>query len=661
MGKGLGIDTGGTYTDAVIYDFDTGRVLASSKALTTRDDLSQGINNAIDRLPEDYLKQAKFVSLSTTLATNACVEDKGGRGKLLFIDGIEKIIDKYGKEYGLESKDLVFVLKGEQVNGETIGKRRNWFDDADSVAVVELNALSNNSVNENKARRILGESFNLPVVCSNELFNDLNSLRRAAGTLLNARLIPVIGEFIKAMEKSLKMRNINVNTVIVRSDGSLMSSQITEKRAVETLLCGPASSIMGGMALTGEENSIIIDMGGTTTDMAIVRGGMPVIAGEGIDIGKWRTYVKGVYIDTFALGGDSGIRVDKKGHLKMENRRFIPLCIGAKKWPVILKELKNLVLSMEKHTHPLYEFLVAVKDISRNKNYTLGEREFVHRLGKEPLILSKAAMAAGTDIYNFQMDRLEKEGIIARIGLTPTDIMHVKGDFNEYDREASLLGLKFAASCAEMGEDDFASMVYDRIKRTLYFNIIRMLLYEKNPHLREKGLSGDLKDLIEESFYDMSGDSFIKSMFSTTATLVGIGAPIHIFLPEVAQGLNTRWVIPENAAVANAVGAVVGNISASYEVTIKPRYSPGGITAYDVYGKDISHVFDREEEAVERAKILAREAAEAEALLRGATGEVAVNVTVVPEIAAGRENSEILLGIKVRADAVGKMNILRAI
>ena len=81
----LGIDTGGTYTDAVLYDTETGRVMASGKAQTTRDDLSVGISAVMDTLPPDLLKQIESLSLSTTLATNACVEDKRGRAKLIFI------------------------------------------------------------------------------------------------------------------------------------------------------------------------------------------------------------------------------------------------------------------------------------------------------------------------------------------------------------------------------------------------------------------------------------------------------------------------------------------------------------------------------------------------------------------------------------------------
>ena len=95
MKLGIGIDTGGTYTDAVVYDFDAERVLGSAKALTTKEDLSLGIGRALDALDPALTRNASLVSLSTTLATNACVEGKGGRAKLLFLGVGRETLDKF--------------------------------------------------------------------------------------------------------------------------------------------------------------------------------------------------------------------------------------------------------------------------------------------------------------------------------------------------------------------------------------------------------------------------------------------------------------------------------------------------------------------------------------------------------------------------------------
>ena len=110
MRIGIGIDTGGTFTDAVAYDFDAERVLFSCKAQTTREDLAVGIGNALDGIPADLVHQAEIVSLSTTLATNACVENKGGRARLLFIGVDPWVVDWVGRDSGLPAGKEMFFL-----------------------------------------------------------------------------------------------------------------------------------------------------------------------------------------------------------------------------------------------------------------------------------------------------------------------------------------------------------------------------------------------------------------------------------------------------------------------------------------------------------------------------------------------------------------------
>lgn len=148
----------------------------------------------------------------------------------------------------------------------------------------------------------------------------------------------------------------------MRSDGSLMSEQFARLHPVETLLCGPAASVMGGFGLTDEKNAVIVDMGGTTTDIAVVVDGIPVRAGDGVSIGKWRTYVNGLMIRTFGLGGDSAVRYrDRK--LVLEEFRAIPLCVAAARWPQIGTRLQQLVDEGKiVHSHFRHEFYALAKE-----------------------------------------------------------------------------------------------------------------------------------------------------------------------------------------------------------------------------------------------------------------------------------------------------------
>lgn len=670
MKIGIGIDTGGTYTDAVIYDFNKQKIIGSAKALTTKEDLSIGISNALDGIPSEYLSKAEIISLSTTLATNACVENKGGRAKLLFIGVDKKVVKSVGKNYGLPNIEEMYFLNSEgKLDGEIIEEPDwdsfmknsiNWFKDAYSTGIVEVYAMKNNGVLERKAKELITEKYSIPVICGHELFSDLNSIQRGSSTLLNARLVPIIEEFLQAIKTALKNRSVNAPVVIVRSDGSLMSEKFTSIRPVETLLCGPAASVMGSIELTKESDSLIIDMGGTTTDISIVKNGQPVKAHDGVSIGSWRTYVKGVFVDTFGLGGDSAIRFNKDRKMIIEPTRVIPLSIAADRWPHITEKLKNLVDRSKKHTLFLHEFYSLVRDISGNSNYTKKELEFCEALKNGPLILSDAAKAIGTDAYNLDMSRLEKEGIVIRCGLTPTDIMHIKGDFNRYNVEAAKLGVKFVAACVDETEVSLSDKVYDRVKKALYTNIVRILFEDKFPDFRKTGLGKELENLIPESWELAkcgNKQDFFNFGFSTSATLIGIGAPIHIFLPDVAKALGTKYIIPENAGVANALGAIVGNVSATYEVEIKPEYSTSGIDGYIVYGRSRNSYTVDMDEAIQIATDEAMSAAKADALMRGALGDITVTSEVLMNAVEAREKVEIFLGAKVIATAVGRISL----
>lgn len=670
MKTGIGIDTGGTYTDAVVYDFNSKKVLDKAKALTTKEDLSEGIGKALDALPPDLIRQAAIVSLSTTLATNACVENKGGRAKLMFIGVDRSIVADVGRDYGLQNMEEIYFLNSKtSIHGNILEEPdwdsfmfngSEWLKDAEAVGIVEIFSMHSNAVLEKKAKDLLVSQSGIPVICGHELFSDLNSVQRGSSTLLNARLIPVIENFLVAVKKALKLRNINSPVVIVRSDGSLMSEKFTGVRPVETLLCGPAASVMGGLALTNEKDCLIIDMGGTTTDIAIVKGGMPVRAKDGINVGNWQTFVKGLYIDTFGLGGDSAVRFDKSGNMVLEPVRVIPLSIAAEKWPGITARLRSLLLSKNKHTLLLHEFFSLVKDISSNPNYTAKEKSFCKALENGPLILEDAAASIGTDAYNLKMERLEREGIVMRCGLTPTDIMHIKGDFSRYNTEAAKLGAEFVAACVDVTIETLSEMVYDTVKKTLYRNIVRVLLEDKYSCFRKSGLGQELQTLISESWeksrYKGEPD-FANFSFTTPAVLVGIGAPIHIFLPDVAAALGTRCTIPENAGVANALGAITGNITATCEIEITPEIYTAGKSPYIVYGKFRNSRVDDINDAIAVAREEAEAAAKEEAIRRGASGDIAVTSEVYFDKVEAKDKTEVLLAVRVIAVAAGRIGL----
>lgn len=666
MNIAIGIDTGGTYTDAIIYDFNEKKVLSSAKALTTREDLSIGILNALDGLDNKYFPRADMVSLSTTLATNACVENKGGRAKLLFWGIDRRAFDMVGKNYGLTNlSDIVFYDKDDKEvkidEASLIANTKEWLGDADGLGIVECFAMNNGAAYEKKSKEIFEKNYDFPVICGHELFSELNSIQRGSTTLLNAKLVPIIKEFISAIKHSLKERDINAPIVIVRSDSSLMSEEYSKLRPVETILSGPAASILGGMKLSDEKESIIIDMGGTTTDVSLVKNGYPERENNGISIGKWRTFVNGVFIDTFGLGGDSRITI-KDGEIILGEKRVIPLCVAAKSWPYMIEELRELADTGKGHTYPLHEFLCLVKDIKNPENYTQDELKLCGMLKDGPLMLEKAAVAMDKDIYSFTAARLEEEGIIMRSGLTPTDIMHIKGDFDKFEVKASMQAAIFAANCLKrknfkLSVDEFAERVYDTIKCKLYCNIVRILLCDKYPRFASEGLSPQMESIIKDSWElaKNSDTQYTDFDFKTNATLISIGAPTHIFINDVAKALGTKAVIPEFAGVANAVGAVFGGVRAHSTVEIRTEHSDVGFDGYRVYGKTKNYFTDEFDKAREFAIKEAKEDAIAEAKRRGASGNINIDILCDMKTGILKGDFEMELGASVTVIATAEI------
>ena len=646
----------------------------TAKALTTKEDLSVGILEALDALPAAHLKTAEIISLSTTLATNACVEERGGSAKLVFFGGDRSVIDKYGREYGLPPSDEMYIQESYSTFSGGFEREPDWdlfrasldggFTGLDGVGVLEIYAMKNSAVVEKKAKELLLQKYDIPVVCGHELFNELNCLQRGASTLLNARLFPVIKEFIAAIKTAVAARGIGASIFIVRSDGSLMSDEFANVRPIETLLCGPAASVMGSARLSEHVNSVIVDMGGTTTDIALISGGVPVKAVGGARVGRWKTFVSGLYIKTFGLGGDSAVHYSESD-IFLEDYRVVPLCVAAEKYPVIVKNLRALVKSGKKHMKYLHEHFILVKDIAGSPRYTDEEKAFCEALRAGPKILREAAESVpGRDIFNYNAARLIKEGVVQSVGLTPTDVMHIRGDYARFNAEASLLGAQYAALNAGITVDELCRRVYDEVKRKLYVNIVKALLENKESRYMKNGVGADIERLINDSYYMASNSraqnsklhKFTSFTFTTDYILTGVGAPIHIFLSDVAAALGTRAVNPEHYEVANALGAIVGSVYATNTVEIRPNYSAAGVTGYTVSGGRETKTFKSAARAEEFAAREAKKGARAEAVRRGAKGRIGVTCSLDSEIADTGEY-RIHLATRAVAHAIGSFGI----
>ena len=449
MAYGLGIDTGGTYTDAVVMDFETGEVLQSNKSPTTYEDLAIGIKNSISGLSDETLSKVGVVALSSTLATNSVVEGRGCRVGLISIG------HDYGGKYRADkeievrgSHDLLGRLT-EPLDTEAVEKfLQSIRGNVDGVAISGYLAVRNPE-HELIVRDMAYDILGVRAVCGHQLSSTLGFDDRTTTCIMNARLIPVITDLIVAMKEVIKERNIRAPLMVVKGDGSMMGESEASLRPIETILSGPASSIVGAKKLAHCEDAIVVDIGGTTTDIGILRKGVPDLVEYGAILGGMRTHVKAADITTAGLGGDSHLVILDSG-VRASTVRAIPLCSAAERWPEIKETLQKISKKKAAYSYEYPEdqrcyqetdFFVPLK---RRYEATLDEHEsrFMNFIKNGPRTLGQAANALNLHPLQFNTSRLENIGYVQRIGLTPTDILHAEGSYLQFDPEPSNLALQ---------------------------------------------------------------------------------------------------------------------------------------------------------------------------------------------------------------------------
>ena len=587
---GLGIDTGGTYTDAVLVRADDGEVLASAKALTTRHDLSVGIANAIDAVGPFDPTRIRLVSLATTLATNASVEGIGGSVCLILIGYDAAMLHKYGLDRQFHASAICHVRGRHDVFGvevEPLDEEELITAIGAHAATVDAIAISSylsvrNPDHEQRAFLIAKKLTYQPVVLGGELSGSLNSVWRAATAALNARLIPVIKGLIEAVESATRARGIAAPLAIVRGDGSLMSASFARERPIETVLSGPAASVTGAQRLTGLRDGVVVDMGGTTTDIAVLRDGRPEVTEHGAEIGGWRTAVRAVNTQTAGLGGDSRIVCDPLDFF-VGPRRVVPLALAAREFPQVAERLRQLDRKSATHRLlPVWEFIMRGRVPERD---TLSDPEVrtLQLVADGPVnILDLASNLGLSDARLLDVSSLESRGLVVRVGLTPTDILHVRGEFEAFDREAAESGTRIAAREGRMSPEELAARVHEHVVRHIAMLVLRKCIGEVNADVaNDEGPLGTF--LLEHSTSLVEAANPIRIRLDVTVPIIAIGAPAHAWLPEVARRLRAEYIIPEHAAVASAIGAILGTVTEVIEILLRPQYARRGVTGFTIH------------------------------------------------------------------------------
>ncbi|WP_333787908.1 hydantoinase/oxoprolinase family protein [Methanomethylovorans sp.] len=588
MKHSLGIDAGGTYTDAVLLNSDDGRVLQANKALTTYPDLIFGIREALDGLDQKLLSDVSLVCVSTTLATNTILENTGYPVGLI-------LIGKAGIPADRKIEYIIQVRGGHNSAGNEIEpldiqpvedfilKVKNKV----SAFAVSSYFSVRNPEHEVQVKESVMQLTGLPVVCGHELSQDLGVYERGVTAYLNAQLIPLTNQFMQAVTSEIKKRNIEAKLMMLKCDGSMVSIGEALKKPIQSIFSGPAASLLGASHLSGFETCAVVDVGGTSTDVSMMHEGLPEISDQGAVVGKWQTKVKALRMETSAVGGDSHVWI-LNHDIHVGPRRVIPLCLAALKYPEIKEKLKmqqNILRNQIGENIQPTKFFMRSGKIP--EELSPEEKDLFDRLSDVPYTASDIYWNENRMPSPMTMDMLIQKRLVRTIGFTPTDALHVMGEYQKWDVEAAHIGSEVLSRFAGMEKMELCSRVKEQVTSNIALNLAAFLLEDVD---RE-----EIRKIINGKFF---------AGIKVKMPVVLLGGPVTAYKDGLARYFDSLIVVPQHADVGNAVGALAAKGIKRLEVLIKASLSeskynikpnsyivfyPGGRKEFSSYAEALHH------------------------------------------------------------------------
>lgn len=592
----LGIDTGGTFTDAVVLEDSGSRVVASAKSPTTHQDLAQGVGAAVRAVLESASSVADktasdgsasdgsvadeivLVSVSTTLATNALVEGHGEPAALFTFGFSARELERTGLAAAVDDALVVRLAGGHDAHGneaspldfDALSRAVQELAPQVSAFAVAAQFSVRNPGHERAAADHIRSLSNKPVSASHDLSAKLDGPRRALTAVLNARLLGTIDRLNRAVVSVLAAESITAPLMVVRGDGSLVTADFAKRRPIETILSGPAASVIGALHLAELDSGLVVDIGGTTTDVAVIDNGKPAIASAGAVVGEHRTMVEAVEMATVGLGGDSEVRIDTRaadGPLVLGPERAISLCRLALAHPEIHTLLDRQLaapMGLTSHGRILVSTVPGEPVVGDGR-----EAEILARLQNGPLPMAEVATSG---LEQRAAARLQARGLIRMATMTPTDACAVLGTLDTLggdpvDRDAAIkLAQILARQTGSAGGELYpnATALAESVIEKLIDQSARFVL---DVALGSDGVSArDADELISASLRNHRGAATVS--IGLAAPVTAIGAPASAYYGRIAERLGTTAITPDFAEVANAVGAVVGQVRVRKSATI---------------------------------------------------------------------------------------------
>ena len=625
----IGIDTGGTFTDGVLLNPTTREVVRKAKVLTSHHDLRLCIAEILAALAPDEPGAVRLVSLSTTLATNAIAEGKGRPVALFLLGYDQELVYKFGLQNSFATNTFFFVdgrmdlLGHEQTPLDEAGLLARAAEVRGRVEAMAVSAYAGpmNASQEERAGELLAGLTGMPVVQGNHLSSRIGSIQRATTASLNASLLGDAFEFVSAVREMLAKLKIACPLIVVRGDGSLAGADFAARRPVEIIHSGPATSAIGGRFLAQVENALVVDVGGTTTDLALVENGQTVMNDGEATVGAYRTSVRTIQARSFGLGGDSLVRFDPQGGYSVGPERVLPLAFLASRYPEVKQELLDWLSGGNQLTRAnRVEYWV----LRREPKQPLRDpraAKVVELLRNGPMrmqtVLKKVGVVSPVLV---DADLLFRQEVIDRACLTPTDLLHASGEYTPWDVETASRVVE-AAAARMQDAAGFIQGARDWITRRIAAEIVQFLsgcpVPDEDLNIKRRDLGNWL---FEQNL--KPGKSFLRSKIELTLPLVGIGAPAAAFLPAVADVLGAQLILPPHYEVANAVGTVVADVIVRHEAEVTPVTQGTSIAGYAVRGAGRRQEFDTRAAALEYARVVLAQMTCDEAVQAGAHAPV---------------------------------------
>jgi len=367
--------------------------------------------------------------------------------------------------------------------------------------------------------------------------------------------------------------------------------------------------------------------------------------------------VAAVEVRTIGLGGDSHVRADAKGEIEIGPKRVVPVCFLGKRY----SDLRGRLEAALSESNQDRRFMPTAFWVGTEKRpeVTIGarEHEMLEALSRGPLNIFQLAKTLGTYPITIreELKQLEELGYIRASGFTPTDIFHVRGLYEEGDRDCAVIASKVFAKHVGMDAENLLLKVKETFNRRAALEIVEAMSSQPVPYVSQEKECPACQKIWRNSFWERGlaekaeGNGRFHISVTLNDPIVGIGAPAHVLIPALAQRVNTLGIIPEHAEVANALGAIVGSILIQEKVLIRPL-AGAGFVAFSSASKFECNTLD---EVLDGARAFLEHQLRHE-VIRAGGQETQVTITEDWKKAQVASGKEMLIEVTLHGQAVAK-------